>query len=326
MTRVFTGLKPTGHLTLGNYLGAIRPLAALGETSGTDLIVCVADLHALTMPHSPVQTRSLTVELATTLLACGLQEKATLFIQSHVGAHTELSYLLECTATYGEMHRMIQFKEKAEGQESVRLSLLTYPALMAADILAYQTDIVPVGEDQKQHLEITVDIAERFNRLYGEVFTIPSATTPAAGARIKDLREPTMKMGKSHEIATGILYLLDTPDVIAEKIKRATTDTDAHLSFNPAERTGVSNLAVILAALTNQQPADVFEGMRGAGDLKAQVTEAVVETLTPIRVTYEEIAGDESMLRALLADGANRVRPIADETVRKAKEGIGLYL
>ena len=326
MTRVFTGLKPTGHLTLGNYLGAVRPLAALGAEPDTQLMVCVADLHALTVPHDPARTRSLTAELAATLLACGLQDDATLFIQSHVPAHTELAYLLECVATYGEMHRMIQFKEKAEGQESVRLSLLTYPALMTADILAYQTDLVPVGEDQRQHMELAIDVAERFNRLYGDVFTVPQGTTPVEGARVKDLREPTTKMGKSHDVEAGILYLLDAPDVLAEKIKRATTDTDASLTFNPAERPGVSNLAVILAALTNRAPADVFDGMRGSGDLKAQVTEAVVETLTPIRLAYNDIANDEATLKALLADGADRAKPVADETVRRAKEAIGLYL
>ena len=254
-TRVFTGLKPTGRLQIGNYLGAIRPLLDLAADSDHEVVVSVVDQHALTVEHDPAALRAHTVEMAATLLACGLDSRATLFVQSSVPAHTDLAYLLECTATYGEMTRMIQFKEKSHGQDSVRLSLLTYPALMAADILAYQTDVVPVGEDQRQHLELTTTLARRFNSRYGPVFTVPRALTPPTAARIKDLRDPTSKMGKTGSDGAGVLFLRDTPDVLAAKIRRAVTDTDPDLRFDPVSRPGVANLAILLAAPHRHHPA-----------------------------------------------------------------------
>ena len=209
--RVFTGLKPTGRLQLGNYLGAIRQVLDLAADAANDVLVCVVDLHALTVEHDPARLRADTREMATTLLACGLDASATLFVQSAVPAHTELSYLLECTATYGEAQRMVQFKEKGRGNPSTRLSLLTYPALMAADILLHRTDVVPVGDDQRQHLELAIALARRFDARYGEVFTVPRAAVQPATARVKDLRDPTSKMGKSGADPSGVLFLMTPP-------------------------------------------------------------------------------------------------------------------
>jgi tryptophanyl-tRNA synthetase len=323
-TRVFTGLKPTGRLQLGNYLGAIRPLIDLGEEPGSDLVVSIVDLHALTVEHDPARLRELTLEMAATLVACGLDTRARLFVQSSVPAHTELSYLLESTATYGEMRRMVQFKEKSHGQESARLSLLTYPALMAADILAYRTDVVPVGEDQRQHLELTSVLARRFNARYGEVFTVPRGVTPPQAARVKDLREPTTKMGKSGAAAAGVVFLLDDPDVVAAKVRRAVTDGDPVLTYDPERRPGVANLAVILGSLTGRSPDRALEGLHGAADLKTAVAEALVETLRPIQKTYDELSADPSPLLSRLRDGADEVAALAAETVAGARDAIGL--
>jgi tryptophanyl-tRNA synthetase len=323
--RVFTGVKPTGRLHLGNYLGAIRPLLDLAADPDHEVLVCVADLHALTIEHEPVRLRRFSVELATTLVACGLDPRARLFVQSSVPAHTELSYLLESTATHGEMSRMVQFKEKSTGQESVRLSLLTYPALMAADILAYQTDVVPVGDDQRQHLELTTTLARRFNARYGEVFTVPRGVTPAETARIRDLRDPLAKMGKSGADGSGVVYLRDDPDTIAAKVRRAVTDADPGLNHDPDRRPGVANLATALGALTGTAPADALAGLRGAAALKQALIDALVETLTPIQKRYQDLADDPAELERLLRDGRDAVTPDALRTVARAREAMGLF-
>ena len=323
-TRVFSGLKPTGHLQLGNYLAAIRPLIDLTANPGHDVIVSVADLHALTIEHDPGTVRDLTITTAATLLACGLDGRTRVFVQSSVPAHTELAYLLECTAAYGEMTRMVQFKEKSAGQGSARLSLLTYPTLMAADILAYGTALVPVGEDQRQHLELTRTLARRFNARYGEVFTVPDALTPVAAARIKDLRTPTVKMGKSGADGAGVLFLLDPPELIAAKVRRAVTDADPGLSFDPVARPGVANLATILGALTGVQPHEALQGVVGATALKSAVTDAVIDTVGPIQQRYTELMVDQAALRALLADNRDTLAPIAGATIQRAREAIGL--
>ena len=245
-TRVVTGLTPSGRLHIGNYVGAIRPLLALASRPSTSAVVFVADLHAMTNDHDPARLRADTRELAATLLACGLGDDATLFLQSAVPAHTELAYLLECTAAYGEMTRMIQFKEKAgSARGAARLSLLTYPALMAADILLYRADRVPVGDDQRQHLELTRTLARRFNARYGEVFTVPSPAVPGAAARLKDLRLPSAKMGKS-SAGSGTVHLLDDPVRIAATVRAAVTDLDPALTYDPELRPGVANLAELL--------------------------------------------------------------------------------
>ncbi|HSE07888.1 MAG TPA: tryptophan--tRNA ligase [Nocardioidaceae bacterium] len=322
--RVFTGLKPTGRLQLGNYLGAIRPLLELASDPDNDVLVSVVDLHALTVEHDPAQLREHTFEMAATLLACGLDPRARLFVQSSVPLHTELSYLLESTASYGEMRRMVQFKDKSQGQDSTRLSLLTYPTLMAADILAYRTQIVPVGEDQRQHLELTRTLAERFNGRYGPVFTVPRGVTPPEAARVKDLREPTVKMGKSGADGRGVVFLMDSPDTIAAKVRRAVTDTEPELEHRPGERPGVSNLATILGALTGRSAEKSLEGVPGAAALKKLVTEAIVETLVPIQDTYRELAVDRSKILADLSEAAGFAAAEAAATVRAARQAIGL--
>jgi len=323
-TRVFTGLKPTGRLQLGNYLGAIRPLLELAADPENDVLVSVVDLHALTVDHDPAALRERTFEMAVTLIACGLDPGTRLFVQSSVPLHTGLAYLLESTATYGEMRRMVQFKEKSQGQDSTRLSLLTYPALMAADILAYQAEVVPVGEDQRQHLELTTTLAQRFNSRYGAVFTVPCGVTPSGAARVKDLREPTAKMGKSGADGSGVVFLLDTADTIAAKVRRAVTDNEPALSYLPAERPGVSNLAVLLGALTDQSPDEALAGVPGAAALKKLVTEALVETLTPIQRRYRELAADREEILAHLRRGAESATAEATGTVDAARRAIGL--
>lgn len=323
-TRVFTGLKPTGSLQLGNYLGAIRPLLDLAADPGADVVVCVADLHALTVEHDPALLRVRTRELATTLLACGLDPSARLFVQSTVPAHTELAHLLECAATYGEMTRMVQFKEKSAGSDSIRLSLLTYPALMAADILAHDTEVVPVGEDQRQHLELTTTLARRFNARYGETFVIPRGSTPPTTARLKDLRDPCSKMGKTGSDGAGVLFLLDDPDTVAAKVRRAVTDGEASLAFDPDGRPGVANLATLLGALTGRSPEEALAGLRGAGALKSVVTEAVVAALDPVRRRYAELEADPAEVDRVLRAGRDAVAPRAVATTARAREAIGL--
>jgi tryptophanyl-tRNA synthetase len=324
-TRVLTGLQPTGRLHIGNYLGAVRPLLELAVHPGHDLMVFVADLHALTVEHEPAALRRRSLELAATVLACGLDPTAaTLFLQSSVPAHTELTYLLESTATYGEMSRMVQFKEKSHGRESTRLSLLTYPALMAADVLAYRTDVVPVGDDQRQHLELASTLARRFNARYGDVFTVPCGVLPSDAARIKDLRDPTAKMGKSGADGSGVVFLLDPPDAVAAKVRRAVTDTDPVLALDPVRRPGVTNLAVLLGALTGVSPAAALSGLHGSSALKAAVTEVIVETLTPIRRAYADLTADPAYLLALLRTGRDVAAERAAATITAARSAMGL--
>jgi tryptophanyl-tRNA synthetase len=323
-TRVFTGLKPTGQLQIGNYLGAIRPLLDLAADPTNELLVSVVDLHALTVEHDPATLRSLTLEMATTLLACGLDERATVFVQSSVAAHTELSYLLESTAAHGEMTRMIQFKEKSREGRTVRLSLLTYPALMAADILVHRAEVVPVGEDQRQHLELTTTLARRFNAAYGPVLTVPRGVQPARTARVKDLRDPTMKMGKSGADGSGVVFLRDAPDVVAAKVRRAVTDADPVLTYEPDRRPGVANLADLLGAVTECDPAHAVAGIRGGSGLKEAVAEALVELLRPLQQRYDELAADPGAVLALLRQGADSVSDDAARVVAAARHAMGL--
>ena len=322
--RVFTGLKPTGQLQIGNYLGAIRPLCDLAAEPDNDVLACVVDLHALTVDHDPVRLRELSMELAATLVACGLDPRAKLFVQSSVPAHTELAYLLESTATVGEMTRMVQFKEKSAGSDSMRLSLLTYPALMAADILVHRTDVVPVGDDQRQHLELTTTLARRFNVRYGEVFTVPRAVTPVESARVKDLRNPTAKMGKTGSDGGGVVYLRDDQDTVSAKVRRAVTDPDPVLTYDPVSRPGVANLGALLGALTGATPADVLAGLHGSSALKRAVTDVLVDTLTPIQERYADLMGDPTELRRLLDAGREAVADDALRTVAAAREAVGL--
>ena len=320
--RLVTGITPSGRMHVGNYVGAVRPLLDLAASR--QAVVFIADLHAMTTEHDPGLLRERTRKLAATLLACGLGDDAVLFVQSAVAAHAELAYLMECTAAYGEMTRMIQFKEKAGAEQaSARLSLLTYPALMAADILLYRADVVPVGEDQRQHLELTRTLARRFNARYGEVFTVPDAAVPAAAARVRSLRDPAVKMGKSG-IATGTVHLLDEPVRIGAAVRSAVTDLDPVLSYDPELRPGVANLAELLGALTGRTPQAALAGLHGAGALKAALTEALVETLRPIRERYLSLAADPGELDRRLATGASTAAALAAPTLAAAREAIGL--
>ncbi|WP_037912088.1 tryptophan--tRNA ligase [Actinacidiphila yeochonensis] len=327
-TRIFSGIKPTGHLTLGNYLGALRRWAEEDQHRG-EALFCVVDLHALTVEHDPARLRRLSRQTAGLLLAAGLDPAVcTVYAQSHVDEHTRLSYLMECVATDGEMRRMIQYKEKAlrarETAQGVRLSLLTYPALMAADILAFGATEVPVGEDQAQHVELARDLAERFNHRYGPVFTVPRATVPPVAARVMDLQDPTSKMGKSHASTAGMVHLLDEPEAVARKVRRAVTDSEPGVSYDRELRPGVANLLEILSSCTGKEPAVLAEGYAGIGALKADTAEAVVELLRPLRARHAEISADPSHVDGVLREGAARARALARPTVDAAYEAVGL--
>ncbi|MGW7791103.1 tryptophan--tRNA ligase [Streptomyces tricolor] len=328
MTRVFSGIQPTGHLTLGNYLGAMRRWAEVDQHRA-DSLFCVVDLHALTVDHDPARVRRLSRQTATLLLAAGLDpEVCTVFLQSHVDEHTRLSYLLECVATDGEMRRMIQYKEKAAKERerggSVRLSLLTYPVLMAADILAYGTDEVPVGEDQAQHVELTRDLAVRFNQRYGHTFTVPRTTLPPVAARVMNLQDPTRKMGKSDDSGAGVVYLLDEPDVVRKKVLRAVTDSGREVVYDRAERPGLANLLDILAACTGGNPESLADVYDSYGSLKKDTAEAVVEVLRPLQARHRELCADPSYVEGVLRDGAEKARALARPTVDTAYRAIGL--
>ncbi|MFF4492197.1 tryptophan--tRNA ligase [Streptomyces sp. NPDC001544] len=328
MTRVFSGIKPTGHLTLGNYLGAMRRWAEVDQHEA-DAVFCVVDLHALTVDHDPARVRRLSRQAATLLLAAGLDpELCTVFVQSHVDEHARLSYVLECVATDGEMRRMIQYKEKAARERarggSVRLSLLTYPVLMAADILAYRTDEVPVGDDQAQHVELARDLAVRFNQRYGQTFVVPRATRPEVAARVMNLQEPASKMGKSDDCGPGIVYLLDEPDTVRKKIMRAVTDSGRHVVHDRERRPGVANLLEILAACTGGDPKALGEGYTSYGALKKDTAEAVVEVLRPVQARHKELCADAPYVEDVLRRGADRARAMARPVVDAAYRAIGL--
>ncbi|MEW2035441.1 tryptophan--tRNA ligase [Streptomyces roseifaciens] len=327
-TRIFSGIKPTGHLTLGNYLGAVRQWVEVDQHKA-DALFSVVDLHALTVEHEPARVQRLSRQTATLLLAAGLDPaQCTVFVQSHVDEHTRLSYLLECTASDGEMRRMIQYKEKSARERatggSVRLSLLTYPVLMAADILAYGADEVPVGDDQAQHVELTRDLAVRFNQRYGQTFTVPKAVLPQLAARVMDLQDPTAKMGKSHAETSGIVYLLDEPDAVRRKIMRAVTDSGSDVVHDRETRPGIANLLEILAACTGGNPAELAGGYSSYGALKRDTADAVLEVLRPLRERHAELCGDPAYVDTVLRDGAERARRIARPTVDAAYRAIGL--
>jgi len=316
-------LKPTGHLTLGNLLGALRPMLAAQEASAepADCFFGVCDLHALTVPHDPARLRAYVREQTTLLLAVGL-EPSTLFVQSQVPAHAQLHYLLECVATTGELGRMIQFKEKGRGVSSTRASLYTYPVLMAADILLYRPSRVPVGDDQRQHVELTRDLALRFNHTYGPVFTVPAASTPPAGGRVMDLADPTAKMGKTGSGGAGVIRLLDPPDVVRHKVARAVTDSDTGATavrVDRAAKPGVTNLIEVLETC-----GGASGGLRTYGALKAAVTEAVAGVLAPIQERYAELEADPAYVSSVYAAGAARCREVSEQVLSAAREAIGL--
>jgi tryptophanyl-tRNA synthetase len=322
-TRRLSGLKPTGHLHLGNYLGAIRPL--VDSQDQTECVVMIADLHALTVHHDPDELRALTREVAALLLAAGVDPQRSLcYVQSQVPQHTELHYLLESATGYGEAQRMIQFKERAGRRGPVRLSLLTYPVLMAADILLHDADEVPVGEDQSQHLELARTLAARFNSRYGPTFTIPRGVYPPVAARVMDLTEPLSKMGKTAAVHSGTIFLLDPPAVVRRKVLRAVTDAGGAVRYDPGAGPGVANLLEILAACTGRSPAALAQLFGGYGELKTAVADAVTNILEPIQRRYAELARDPGPVDAVLRAGAQRAGERAAHTVRRARAAIGL--
>jgi tryptophanyl-tRNA synthetase len=320
---VFSGIKPTGDVQLGNLLGALRYWVA--DQHIADSFYCVVDLHALTVPQDPAELRVRTLELAQVLLAIGIDpDVATLFIQSHVPEHTQLTWILECTASVGELRRMTQFKDKSDGAEFVSAGLFTYPALMAADILLYDTDRVPVGDDQRQHLELSRDLAQRFNHRYGNTFVVPEATIPTVGARVMDLQAPTRKMSKSEESPQGTVLVLEDLGAVAKKIKRAVTDTENEVRFDPETKPGVSNLLSILGAATDRDPEALTADYTQYGPLKADAAEAVVELLRPIQARYAELAADLGGTAAILAKGAEKAQAVAVPVLGRAQDAIGL--
>lgn len=323
--RVFSGIQPTGSIHLGNYLGAVKNWVDSQEEY--ENIFCVVNSHAITTKQDPEQLRQKTYELAAMLLACGIDtQKSHLFIQSEIDEHAALAWILDCNIPMGDMSRMTQFKDKsAKNPKNINVGLFNYPALMAADILLYQVDGVPVGEDQKQHLELTRDVAMRFNRDYGECFKIPEPLIPKVGARIMGLDNPESKMSKSSSGANHAIFLLDSPEAIAAKFKKATTDSHNTIVFDPS-RAGLYNLLSIYEIFTHKSRESIeqeFAG-KGYGQLKSAIAEVVIESLRPIRERYERLMGDEGYIREILAQGAQSVRPIASGTYERAKELVGL--
>ncbi|MBN1992686.1 MAG: tryptophan--tRNA ligase [Anaerolineae bacterium] len=323
--RVFSGIQPTGNLHLGNYLGAIKNWVA--QQGKYHNVFCIVDLHALTVPQDPAQLYRAIRQVALLYLACGLDlEHCAIFVQSHVPAHAELTWLLNCVTPIGWLERMTQFKDKSAKQESVSTGLFDYPVLMAADIILYDTHYVPVGEDQKQHVELTRDIAIRFNNLYGETFVVPEVLIPKAGARVMGLDDPTAKMSKSIDKQGHALRLLDPPEVLRKSIMRATTDSLNRIAFDPQHQPGVSNLLNIYQAITGKSEEEIlaeFEG-GGYGTLKKRVAETVIGVVEPIQKRYHEMAQDPGYIEQVLQEGANRVRPIAEHRLHIAQKNMGL--
>lgn len=323
--RVFSGIQPTGTIHLGNYLGAVKNWVDSQEIY--ENIFCVVNSHAITIKQDPKQLAQKTYELAAMLLACGIDtKKSSLFIQSQIDEHAALAWILDCNIPMGDMSRMTQFKDKsAKNPKNINVGLFNYPALMAADILLYQVDGVPVGEDQKQHLELTRDVAMRFNRDYGECFTIPEALIPKVGARVMGLDNPESKMSKSSSGANHAIFLLDTPEVIMTKFKKATTDSHNTIVFDTT-RPGLYNLLSIYEIFTHKSRESIekeFVG-KGYGHLKTTIADVVIESLRPIRKAYEKLMNDQAYIKQILDEGAQKVRPIATSTYNKAKKLVGL--
>src|ERR1700742_1398306 len=322
MARSLSLVVPSGHLTLGNLLGAIQHWVA--DQRGRDSLYGVADLHALTTEHDPAAVREITREQLALLVAAGLDpERCTIFVQGHVPGHTQLTWLLEAVAYDGELRRMIQYKEKSAGSASVRAALLTYPVLMAADILLYEVADVPVGEDQRQHLELARDLAIRFNQRYGETFVVPRAVTPPLAARVMDLQDPAAKMSKSAAPdAPGTLRLLDPPDTIRRKVSRAVTDSGREVVFKSNEKPGVANLLTILAACTGTTPADAAAGLDSYRELKEAVAEAVIAVLAPLQERYAGLSADPVAIEAMAREGAARAQELAAPTLIRAQHAM----
>ena len=324
MTRVLSCIQPTGDVHLGNYLGALRNW--VNGQHEADAFHGIVDLHALTVTEAPGVIGDTTVRLAAILFAIGLDpDVATVFVQSHVVQHSQLCWVMECTSSYGELSRMIQFKDKSAKRDGdfISAGLFTYPALQAADILLYDTNAVPVGEDQRQHVEITRDIALRFNRRFGDTFVIPEAVTPKVGARVMDLQDPTSKMSKSADSDAGCIMMMDDPAEIARKFKRAVTDSDNEVRFDRATKPGVSNLLEILAVTTDSTPQDLATKYTQYGPLKSDAGDAIVELLRPIQARYKDLMTDRGELASLLRKGSDKAGHVAAATLERAYTAIG---
>ncbi len=328
--RVLSGIQPThDSFHLGNYLGALKQWVELQDEH--DAFYCVVDLHALTIETEPALLRKRILASAAQLLALGVNsDKCTLFLQSHVPQHNQLGWIMECMAGFGEASRMTQFKDKSQktGTDRTVVGLFTYPMLQAADILLYQANLVPVGEDQRQHIELTRDLAGRFNSRYGQTFQLPDAYILKSGAKINDLQDPTSKMSKSASSMQGVIEIMDTPEINLKKIKSAMTDTGREVVFNEKEKPGISNLLTIHSALSDKKISEIeteFEG-KGYGDFKAGVAEVVIEVLKPIRQRALELLDDEAYLLKILSDGASKARSVAEETIKSTYKNLGLVL
>jgi tryptophanyl-tRNA synthetase len=323
MARIFSGIQPTGAKHLGNFSGGFRQYAATQELG--EAFICVVDLHSITVAYEPAELRETTLDLAAMLFATGLDpERAIVFVQSHVTAHPEAAWLLSSVAAFGELRRMTQFKEKGETQESISAGLFTYPVLMAGDILIYQTDFVPIGDDQRQHLELARDVAARFNARFGETFKLPEGIYPEIGARIMDLQEPQKKMSTTGGTEQGTVGLLDAPDVVRKKFKTAVTDSGREVRHTP-DKPGISNLIEIMSVATGETIPEIearYDG-QGYGRFKEEVGEAVVTLLGPIQQRYEELRADEGELRSLLALGAEKARAASAPTLEEMYERMG---
>jgi tryptophanyl-tRNA synthetase len=322
--RVFSGIQPTGRKTLGNYSGGFRQYVQT-QAQG-DAFFCIVDLHSITVDYDPAELQRSTLDLAALLFATGLDaERSTVFCQSHVTAHAEAAWLLAAVTSYGQLGRMTQFKDKSEGREFISAGLFTYPVLMAGDILLYQTDLVPIGDDQRQHLELARDVAERFNFRFGETFRVPDGVFPEIGGRIMDLQEPTNKMSTSTSSEQGAVYIGDPPDAIRKKFKSAVTDSGRDVRYDPQEKPGVSNLLEIMSVATGE-PIEALERRfetAGYGELKEAVGEAVVELLTPIREHFEALRADERELQRLLGVGAEKARRASEPTLELMYDRMG---
>ncbi|CDA90223.1 tryptophan--tRNA ligase [Firmicutes bacterium CAG:238] len=324
MKRVFSGVQPTGNIHLGNYLGALKQFVELQEDN--ECIYCIVDEHAITVPQDPKELKKHILDVAALYLAVGLDpKKSIIFVQSQVSGHAELGWILTCCANTGELFRMTQFKAKSQGKESVGAGLLTYPTLMAADILLYDTDVVPVGNDQKQHIELTRDLAIRVNHHYGKTFVVPDGRFMKEGARIMALDDPTSKMSKSAENIHSRISLLDEPSKIKKSIMKATTDSDGIVKFDAENKPGISNLLNIYSALSEKTVAELetmYEG-KGYGDFKKDLVEVTIDALAPIKQRYQEIRESKELIE-ILNDGAQKADAIAQETMKRVRKNFGL--
>jgi tryptophanyl-tRNA synthetase len=322
--RIFSGIQPTGRKTLGNYSGGFRQYAATQEQG--EAFFCIVDLHSITAEYDPQDLRESTLDLAALLFATGLDpERSTVFAQSHVTAHAEAAWLLSAVTSYGQLGRMTQFKEKAEARDFVSSGLFTYPVLMAGDILLYQTDLVPIGDDQRQHLELARDVAERFNHRFGETFRVPGGVFPEVGGRVMDLQEPTKKMSTTLSSEQGAVYMTDEPDVIRKKFRSAVTDSEREVRYDAEAKAGISNLLEIMSVATGRAVPELESEFRdaGYGDFKTAVGESVVSLLAPIQERYRELRGDERELQRLLALGAEKARRASEPTLEAMYDRMG---